>query len=328
MNRRFALWVVFAAALAAVAFGAYTAYKKWEESNKPITLVLGYGTGGSSDLVARTVAAEMSKLLGREIVVENVTGASGMNAAQKVIDGPADGSMIYLGGTDTVVIPMLNNKVKIDWEKNYQLLGRVSYVSMVFAVDAASPYNSLSDLLRDLRSGNKPFSYATPGNGTMQHLYGSLINKNGRVAMTHVPYKGGAQIATDLIERKVDGAILTTTTAMKFIKDGSMKVLSVGDSIRSPLLPNVKTLGEEEGFQSMAMPLWQAFFVKAGTPNATVDALQRAMISAVNNREVQTKLKEAGATPAPLNGRDMTNYVKQQALICKDVITSAKISVD
>jgi tripartite-type tricarboxylate transporter receptor subunit TctC len=196
------------------------------QSDKPISLVVGYSAGGSADFVARVVGSELSKRLGRQVIVENVAGASGMLAVQKVLGAPADGSLIYMGGTDTVVVPMVNAKVKHDWEKDFAPLARTTTVPMVFAVPADSPHKSMAGLIGALRKGgNESFSYATPGIGTMQHFYGSLINQRAAVSMLHVPYRGGAQIANDLVGKQVDSAVLVLSTALPFLKDGKIRAL-------------------------------------------------------------------------------------------------------
>ena len=322
MNRRHVLKFVAAAACALMNCTACA------QSDKPVSVIVGYSAGGSADLVARTMASEMSKHLGRQIIVENVAGPSGMLAAQKVINGAADGGMIYMGGTDTVIIPLVNNKVKVSWEKDFQAVGRMTTLPMIFAVNAKSPYSSMPDLFAALRKGKNDYTYATPGIGTMQHLYGALVNKNAKVSMVHVPYKGGAQITTDLLGGHVDSAVLVLSTAMPFLKDGSIKALSISDTVRAPALPNVKPIGEEDGFSGLALPLWQGFFVKAGTPAATLAAYEKAFLAAVASPEVQTKLKDAGITPSPMSGKDLTAFVKQQAVIYQEVVNSAKIALE
>ncbi|MFO1194157.1 MAG: tripartite tricarboxylate transporter substrate binding protein [Rhodoferax sp.] len=320
MQRR-SLLALAAASLAAP--GAVLA-----QSDRPISIVLGYPPGGTTDFIARTVAAEMSKALNRQVIVDNVPGVSGMLGAQKVANGPADGSLIYLGGTDTVLIPMLNDKARIQWDRDYVPIGTSTYVSMILAVPAKSPYQSLGDVVAAIRKGKKDFAYATPGVGTMQHLYGSLINQKARIQMVHVPYKGGAQIANDLIGGHVDSAILTTTSSLQFIKDGSIRAISIADSTRSPALPNVRTLGEEEGFSATAMPLWHAFFLKAGTPAPILAAYEKALMAVVTHPDTQKKFREAGATPWVTAGKDMPAYIRSQAMLFKDVIDSAKIVME
>lgn len=300
------------------------------QSDKPISIVVGYSAGGSADFVARMVANALSgKLGGRQVIVENNAGASGMLALQRVINAPADGGLIYMGGTDTVLVPLVNAKVKHDWAKDLVPLGRMTTVPMIFAVNKNSPYNTLGDLLSALRSKKvERFNFATPGIGTMQQLYGELINGHGKVDMLHIPYKGGAQIANDLVGNQVDSAMLVVSTAMPFLKDGKIKALSVSDAVRVPQLPNVRRIGEEEGFAGVALPLWQGLFMKAGTASATTAALEKALLEVMEQPDVRTKLQEAGVTPAPMTGRDLTTFVKTQEAVYRDIVMSKKITLD
>jgi tripartite-type tricarboxylate transporter receptor subunit TctC len=315
--------------LAGVPLGSVLAGAAQAQSDRPVSLVVGYSAGGSADFVARVVAAELAKRLGRQVIVENVAGASGMLAAQKVLNAPADGGLIYLGGTDTVLVPMVNPKVRLDWERDLQPLGRMTTVPMIFAVPKASPHATLGELLAALRkSGKDSFNYATPGIGTMQHLYGALINKQARVSMLHIPYRGGAQIANDLVGQQVDSAMLVLSTAMPFLKDGRIKALSVSDFARVPQLPEVRRIGEEEGFAGMALPLWQGLFVKAGTPAATVAAYEKALLEAMNQADVRTKLQDAGFNVAPVNGAALRAFIKPQSALVREIVSSAGITAE
>lgn len=319
---------LFAKALG-LALGLLSAASAAAQSTSPISLVVGYSAGGSADFVARVVGEELSRKLNRQVIIENVAGASGMLAAQKVINGPADGSVIYMGGTDTVLVPMVNPKARLDWEKDFVPVGRTTTVPMILAVPANSPYSTLSELVADLRkTGKDNFTYAVPGIGTMQHLYGSLINKQARVSMLNVPYRGGAQIATDLVGGQVDSAVLVLSTAMPFLKDGKIKAVSVSDVARVPQLPNVKRIGEEEGFQGAALPLWQGFFLKTGAPPAIVAAYEKALIEALASKPAAAKLAEAGVTVAPMTGREFKAFIKPQAELYREIVRSAKITID
>ena len=315
--------------LAVLAAGALWAGTGQAQSDKPISLVVGYSAGGSADFVARVVGAELGKRLGRQIIIENVAGASGMLAVQKVLNAPADGGAVYMGGTDTVLVPLVNPKVKLDWEKDLLPVGRMTTVPMIFAVPAGSPYATLSDLVGALRkSGKEDFNYATPGIATMQHLYGALINKQAKVSMLHIPYRGGAQIANDLVGNQVHSAMLVLSTAMPFLKDGKIKALSVSDIARVPQLPNVKRIGEEDGFQGMSLPLWQGLFLKTGTPAATVTAYEKALLEAVAQPEVRTKLAESGITVAPMSGQELRAFITPQAALYRDIVKAAKVTLD
>lgn len=315
------------AALAAAA--AWAGAPARAESGRPISLVVGYSAGGSADFVARVVAAELGKRLGRQVIIENVPGASGMLALQKVLNGPADGSLLYMGGTDTVAVPMVNPKVKADWERDLVAIGRMTTVPMVFAVPADAPYTNLSELIAALRKGSKDgFNYATPGIGTMQHFYGALINRNAKVAMLHVPYRGGAQIVNDLVGRQVDSAVLVLSTAAPFLKEGKIKALSVSDANRVPQLPNVRRIGEEDGFAGVALPLWQGLFAKAGTPAAVVAACEKAMLEALAQPELKAKLADSGIAVAPLPGAELRAFIAPQAALYRDIASAAKITME
>lgn len=299
------------------------------QADKPISLIVGYSAGGSADLVARIVGAELGKRLSRTVIVENVAGASGMLAAQRVLNAPADGSLIYMGGTDTVVVPMVNPKVKLDWENDLVPVGRMSTVPMIFAVPKASPHTSLQDLINALRKGGKDsINFATPGIGTMQHLYGALINKQARVSMLHVPYRGGTHITNDLVGGQVDSAMLVLSTAMPFLKDGKIRALSVSDTVRVPQLPDVKRIGEEDGFTGMALPLWQGLFMKAGTPSALVAAADKALQESLAQPELRQKLQDAGISVAPMHGPEFKVFIKPQATLYRDIVTTSKITME
>lgn len=234
-----------------------------------------------------------------------------------------------MGGTDTVLVPMVNPKVKLDWEKDLVPMGRTTTVPMIFAVPSDSPYSTLSDLVAALKKpGKDNFAYAVPGIGTMQHLYGALINKQAKVSMVHVPYRGGAQIATDLVGHQIDSAVLVLSTAMPFLKDGKIKALSVSDSLRVPQVPTVKRIGEEEGFQGAALPLWQGLFLKAGTPQNIVSAYEKALLEALGSREARAKLAEGGITVAPMTGQELQAFIKPQADLYRDIVRAAKITLD
>jgi tripartite-type tricarboxylate transporter receptor subunit TctC len=234
--------------------------------------------------------------------------------------------MIYLGGTDTVVVPMVNPKFRHEWDRDFISVGRMTTVPMVFAVSAGSKYKSLSEVIRRIQAGgNENFTYATPGIGTMQHLYGALINKRAGVTMQHIPYRGGAQIANDLVGHQVDAAILVLSTAMPFLKDGKIKAISVSDSARVAALPDVKRLGEEDGFNGVSLPLWQGLFMKTGTPPAVVAAYERALVEAMAAPEVKTRLQELGITVAPMKGKEQRDFVAAQVSVYREIVTSSKI---
>ncbi len=301
----------------------------YAQSDKPITLVVGYSAGGSADSVARLCAEALTTLLKRQVVVENLPGASGILAANKAANGPADGSVIYLGGSDTILTPMVNPNAKLDWEKTLLPVGRISTSPLVFAVHKNSPHNTLAELIASLRKPDaKPLTYAVPGIGTSQHIYGAIISLRDKVAMTPVPYKGGPQIVTDLVGGHVDSAVLALSTALPFLKEGSIKALSVSDAPRTAQLPQVPAISEDKEFADVSLPIWQGLFVKAGTPPATVAAYEQALAQALEMAEVRKKLSDMGFAVSPLKSTDLKTFMKSQATLYGGVVKTLKLTTE
>lgn len=299
------------------------------QSDKPITMMVGYSAGGSADSVARISATALSAVLKRQVIIENLPGASGILAANKVLNGPTDGSVVYLGGSDTILTPMVNPHAKLDWEKSLIPVGRVATSPLIFAVHKKSPYNTMPELVAGLRkAGNTAFNYAVPGIGTSQHIYGSVISLRSKVPMTPIPYRGGAQIVTDLAGEQVDAAVLALSTALPFLREGTIKALSISDAPRVSQLPQVKALSEEKEFSDVSLPIWQGLFLKAGTPPATVTAYQQALAQALENPDLRKKLSDAGFSVAPLDGEQLQTFMKSQATLYRDVVKTLKISTE
>ncbi len=300
----------------------------WAQSQGTITLLVGYSAGGSADLAARTLAPGLSGHLGRTVVVENATGASGMIALQKLINSKADGATLYYGGQDTVAVPMLNAGVGVDWKTDTIPVGRTTAFSMSVVVPAASPYATLQDLVAAAQAAPETLTYGSPGIGSAQHLVGEMISHAAGVTMVHVPYQGGAQVATDLLGGMLDSAVLSTSTARPFLQEGQVRALALTSEARSPLLPDVPALGEIAGFEGMSLPLFHGIFVKAGTDPAFVAQLTDAIDATLAQPDVQQSLADAGFTASSLNGAEFVSFVDTQAELYKQIITDAQITME
>ncbi|WP_449314140.1 Bug family tripartite tricarboxylate transporter substrate binding protein [Rhizobium sp. F40D2] len=298
------------------------------QSEGPITLLVGYSAGGSADYAARVMAPELSTRLGRSVVVENATGASGMIALQKLINGKANGSTLYYGGFDTVAVPMLNKSVGVDWKSSTLPVGRTALTSMAIAVPAASPYKTLADLVAAAKAEPDTLTYGSPGIGSAQHFVGEMISDRAGVTFIHAPYRGGTQVSNDLLAGILDSAVLTTSTALPFAADGKIRVLAVTSAERSAALPDVPTLSETDGFAGLALPLWQGLFLKAGTDDAFAKAVSSAIIDALGKDDVKKRLSDAGFAAAPLPMGEFKGFIDQQAEIYRKIIDDASITVE
>lgn len=316
----------FASTVAVLALSV-AAPQAFAQSDGPITLLVGYSAGGSADFAARVIAPELSERLGRTVVVENATGASGMIALQNLINARPDGSTLYYGGFDTVAVPMVNAAVAIDWKVETIPVARTATTSMTIAVPAASPYQTIDDLVAAARAEPDTILYGTPGIGSAQHFVGEMISHAAGVTFLHAPYQGGAQVSNDLLGGMLDSAVFTTSTVLPFLTDGSARALAVTTEDRSAALPDVPTLNETPGFEGLALPLWQGVFVKAGTDAAIVTELATAIEASLAEPDVQERLAGAGFTAAPLPPAEFTAFIEAQAAVYAQIVEQSAIAI-
>lgn len=322
MLRRHFLRVAAAVAIVATPVATHA------QDTSPVTLLVGYSAGGSADYAARVMAPELSKRLGRSVVVENATGASGMIALQKLINGKTDGATLYYGGFDTVAVPMVNKSVDIDWKETTLPVGRTALTSMAIAVPAESPYKTLADLVEAAKAEPESITYGTPGIGSAQHFVGEMIGHRVGATFLHAPYRGGTQVSNDLLAGLLDSAVLTTSTALPFANEGKIRILAVTSAERAAALPDVPALTEIEGFDGLALPLWQGLFVKAGTDEAVAKTISDAIAASLELDEVKKRLADAGFAAAPMAMGDFTGFIDEQAATYRKIVEESAISVE
>lgn len=315
------------AAAAAITFAASPA-AVFAQDTGPVTLLVGYSAGGSADYAARVMAPELTERLGRSVIVENATGASGMIALQKLINGKADGATLYYGGFDTVAVPMVNKSVDIDWKEATLPVGRTALTSMAIAVPADSPYKTLADLVAAAKQEPETVTYGSPGIGSAQHFVGEMIGHRAGIKLLHAPYRGGTQVSNDLLAGILDSAVLTTSTALPFAKDGKIRILAVTSAERAAALPDVPALTEVEGFDGLSLPLWQGLFVKAGTDEAAAKKISDAIVAALAEEDVQKRLADAGFAAAPMPVGEFTGFIEEQANTYGKIVEESAISVE
>jgi tripartite-type tricarboxylate transporter receptor subunit TctC len=305
-----------------------TALPATAQSNGPITLLVGYSAGGSADFAARVIAPEIASRIGRPVVVENATGASGMIALQKLINNPADTATIYYGGQDTVAVPMLNAKVKIDWEKDTIAVGMTTLTSMVLAVPEASPIKDVAGYIAAAKANPGGVAVGTPGIATAQHFLLEMLSSGAGIKLLHAPYRGGAQVSNDLLGGSIDSAVFTFSTVQPFVLQGKARAILISTAERSPQMPNVPTLSEVKGFEGQSLPIWQGIFVKAGTSPAFVAKLDEAIRAGLADPQVQKRYADAGFTARPLDSATFAAFVKVQAKTYRTIIDTAGIKIE
>jgi tripartite-type tricarboxylate transporter receptor subunit TctC len=269
---------------------------------KPIRLVVPYGPGGSSDIIARVMASEMSKGLGQQIVVENKPGASGVVAMQDVARSDPDGYTIVLGHVGTLAVnPSMLSSIPYDTDKDFVPITLIAKVPVVFVIHSDVPAKNFKEFIALAKSEPGKLSYGSAGNGSAGHLAFEQLKLATQTDILHIPYKGtGAQL-TDLLGHRTDAASAGLPPFLPHLKSGKLIALAVGSSERLPLIPDVPTV-VEEGYPGFESSQWFGFLAPAGTPKEAIDRIQSEAVKALKTSSVSQRLKEdasvsVGSTP-------------------------------
>ncbi|MDF3836860.1 tripartite tricarboxylate transporter substrate binding protein [Cupriavidus basilensis] len=291
------------ATLATFSAGAL-AQDKWP--SRPITWVVPFAAGGSTDIVARTIGQEISKALGQPVVVENRPGAAGAVGAGYVARARPDGYTLFGGTISTHAInPSLYKNLSYDPVKDFEPVCLIAYVPNVLMVDAKLPVNNVQELIAYARKQPGRLSFASSGAGTSTHLAGELFAETIKVPMTHVPYKGSPQAIQDVAAGLVPFLFDQLTAGDAMIKAGKLRALAVTSPRRSTLAPNVPTMAEA-GVPGFEMVSWQALYAPRGTPREVVQRLNAEVVRALKLPAVQQRMTQqlgmevVGSSPAEL----------------------------
>jgi tripartite-type tricarboxylate transporter receptor subunit TctC len=273
----------------AVPFGALA--QSWP--TKPITIIVPYPPGATTDLMARQVGQKLNEALGQPVVVENKGGASGMIGTALVAKSAPDGYTIGLGTDATHLLnPLLYKEVQYDALKGFVPLTLAADNIIVLAVHPSVPAKNVAELIEYGKKNPGKLSYGSSGKGSPHHLAGELMQQLVGVKLEHVPYRGGGPAMTDLIGGHIPMAFLSLAAVVPHMNSGAVKVLAVVGASRYKGIPDVPTVGETiKGFD---VPSWLAFFAPAGTPKPIADRLNAEIVKALRAEDVRTKLETAG----------------------------------
>lgn len=264
---------------------------------KPVRLVVPFAPGGATDIVARTIAAEMSKTLGQPVVVENRAGNAGAVGADLVAKSPPDGYMLCLctvGGL--VTIPLLQPGLSYSPTRDLAPVSQVNDVELgIFARETLGA-STLPQVIALAKSSSKRISIATPGSGSPNNLAVELLKITAKVDLLHVPYKGDGQAILGLLSGDVDLYLGGIATALPQVRAGKIKPIAGTGTQRSRLLPDVPTVAES-GFPGYDATVFAGIVVAAGTPAAIIDKLQKSIAAAVALPSVRTTFDTQGVVP-------------------------------
>ncbi|KRB26484.1 tripartite tricarboxylate transporter substrate binding protein [Acidovorax sp. Root70] len=260
--------------------------------SKPVNLMVPYPAGGPSDATARIFTVPLGKELGQPVVVENLGGAAGGLAAQKVLAAPADGHYIFQGSPNEVILsPLANAAVKLKTE-DFRLVHPVADAVMVFVARKDLPVNSVDELIALARkSGDKPLTYGSVGVGSLYHLILEDVQQRAGIKLLHAPYRGNAPLMQDIGGGQVDFAVLVYSAAMGAMADqGRVKIIGQLGGQRSELLKNVPTASEGKELKNFSYGIWSGFMVPKNTPEAVVQRLHKAIGATLQDPSVRSQL--------------------------------------
>ncbi|KJK25652.1 LacI family transcriptional regulator [Burkholderiaceae bacterium 16] len=261
---------------------------------KPIQMIVPQAPGGTNDIVARLVAADLSQRLGQQVVVENRPGAGGNIGTQTAARSAPDGYTLLMTISSTQAInPSLYRQVPFDPVRDFEPISPVASVPNVLVANPAFPARTLPELISMAKAKPDFYRYASAGNGTLNHLLGEMLNSMAGIKLEHVPYKGVAPALNDVLGNQVPLAFASLPSVLAHIKAGKVRALGVSSAKRSPFAPDIPAIGETvPGYSG---DLWVGLFAVKGTPKEVTQKLAQTMQAALADKTLRDKLAAQGA---------------------------------
>ena len=282
---------------------------------RPITLIVPYSAGGSVDFISRMVATRLGERLKQSVVIENVSGAGGAIGVAKAAAAAPDGYTIVAAPDSTIAIGKLVNPAayKFDPLKDLTPVGMLNTAPMVLVARPGLPVKSYDDFVKLAKASPGKYSYATSGVGTVLHLATELLKQRSGIFVTHIPYRGAAQIATDVIGEQVDTAMLISAGALPgYIQSGKLKALGVTGTKRLESLPGVPTFDEMPGLKGYNMVAWTGIYAPARTPAPIVARINQELNAVLAEPEIRAKLQEQGALPGSGSAEELGRFAQAE----------------
>ena len=310
---------------AAVAAGAVSAQDAGYP-NHPIKLLVGFGAGGGTDIVARILAQRMSESLGQSVVVENRTGASGMIAAQDVAKSPPDGYTLMMGSQTTfAVAPILYRKtVTLDPAKDFAGVTLTGASPLVLVANPSFPAHSVADLIAMAKANPGKINFGTGGVGTTPHMTAELFEYNAGIRMVHIPYRGEAPAIDDTVAGQIPLMFANQSAVMGHIKGGTLRAIAVASAQRVPTAPDVPTVAET--IPGFAAETWFGIVAPAGTPADVIEKLNGTARQALEEVATRQRLAQLGMSNRSSTPGEFDAYIKSEIAKWAKVIAEAHIA--
>ena len=292
--------------------------------NRPIKMLVGFGAGGGTDIVARIMAQKMSESLGQSVVVENRTGASGLIAAEDVAKSPPDGYTLMMGSqTVFAVAPRLYRKVTVDAAKDFAGVALSGASPLVLVVNPSFAAHSVKDVIAMAKADPGKINFGTGGTGTTPHMTAELFQHTAGIKMVHVAYRGEAPAINDLIAGQIPLMFANLSAVMGHIKGGTLRAIAVTGAQRSPSAPDIPTVAET--IAGFAAETWFGIVAPAGTPHAILAKLNTSARQALVDDDTKKRFADLGMTNGGSAPEELDAYIKSEMVKWSKVIADANI---
>jgi len=312
----------YAAALvvAGIAVGAHAQ----TYPSKAVRLIVPFAPGGSTDIIARTLAQKLNEMWGQPVIVDNRAGGSTVIGTEIVAKAPPDGHTLLITPAPFTIVPSLIAKLPYDPRKDFEPVTLINTTPLVVVVHPGVPAKSIKELIALAKAKPGALNYGSSGSGGSNHLAGELFNAMAGVRMVHVPYKGNAPALTDLVGGHVDLVFNGLTSALPLIKSGKLRPLGVTSLTRAGALPDAPTLDEQglKGFQAVA---WNGLNAPARTPKDIIAKLNADVLKVIRSPELVDKLKAEGSDPVGSSVERFAAFLRDEIEKWNKVIKLANI---
>jgi tripartite-type tricarboxylate transporter receptor subunit TctC len=313
--------IAFAAAMA----GGSAMAQAWPA--KPISLVVPFPAGGTTDVLARALAEKLTLSLGQTVIVESKPGAGATLGADHVAKARPDGYTLLVGAVHHTIASSVYKKLPYDFQKDLAPITTIALVPNVLVVNAGTPVKSVTELVAMLKAKPGTYNYGSNGNGTAQHLIGTQFQNMTGTDLGHIPYKGSGPLTTDLLGGQITMSFDTVTPVLQHIRSGKLRALAVTTGSRSSALPDVPTL-DEAGLKGFNLGTWFGVLAPAATPRDILGRLNTEMVKVIQSPEFRRRMEEIGAEPVGNSAEQMAAQVRSETEKFAKLVKDAKVSID
>jgi tripartite-type tricarboxylate transporter receptor subunit TctC len=320
-------WLLTVLGFAAFAVGSLKAIAADSYPSKPARLIVPFGTGASTDIVARIFAQKLSEALGHTLVVENRPGSAGIVGTEVAARATPDGYTMLVFGINQTITPALYKKLPYDNARDFAFLSLYCTMPNILIVHPLVQAKTVNDFVAIVRASPGKFRYASSGVGATPHLTMELLKWIAKLDILHVPYKNASQGYVDLASGQLHAMFANLPGGLLNVRSGRLRALAVTSAKRAEQVPEVPTM-IEMGFNDFEVTVWQGVAMPVATPKAIVDQAHAAMIKALNGGDLKQKFFDQGVVSAPMSRAEFEKFIRMERTRWTRVVKEAGVTLE